>query len=410
MGGRCCRAFSVIIRVHNPVLDQKTPFYMSRLKSWLTAGIILVAAGAIFYLMIAFAPEATQTEPPPQIPFAQTALVTAGTGPIPVYGAGTVRPTAEIDISPQVSGRVDSVSSNFRSGGRVAAGQPLFWIEPDDYRYQVEEAEANLASRRVALLEERQRAAIARMQYERYSAGQTDPADNSLALREPQLYAAVAAVRRDSAKLASAQLALMRTVVTAPFNGFVREEHIDIGQIVAAGQPVGQLFASDAVEVVVALSDVDASLIPDLWAPNKRTSVTAIVSFQHGDRTVSRTGHVDRAEAFLDAQTRTIAVVIRVPNPYSTDAPPLLVGEFVQVEIEGMNVDDHYRLPRAALQPENEVWVVNDGTIQIVQVQVLQRAEDFVHVTGPLSSDAVVITGGLQYGVEGMSVQTETDG
>lgn len=381
---------------------------MSRLKSWLIAGIILVAAGAVTYLMVALAPEPTQTEPPPQIPFAQTASITPGSGPIPVYGAGTVRPTAEIDISPQVSGRVDSVSSEFRSGGRVVAGQPLFWIEPDDYRYQVEEAEANLASRRVALLEEQQRATIAKTQYERYAADRADSAASPLALREPQLYAAIAAVERDSARLAGARLALLRTVVTAPFNGFVREEFVDVGQIVAAGQPVGQLFASDAVEVVVALSDADASLIPGLWDTNQHSGADAEITFQHGDENVVRTGFVDRAEAFLDVQTRTIDIVIRIPDPYSPGFPPLLVGEYVQVEIEGIAVDNHYRLPRAALQPDNEVWVVNDGTVQIIQVQVLQRAEDIVHVTGPLSTDAIVITGGILYGIDGMSVQTET--
>lgn len=390
---------------------------MSRVSGLVTAGAIVLVSLAIAALLISLAPEPTRTDPPAQIPFAQTGLVAAGSGPIPVFGAGTVRPSAEIDIAPQVSGRVVSVDPGFRSGGRVVAGQTLFRIEDDDYRYQVEEAEANLAARRVALLEEQERSEIARTQYELYAGSRdgsaTGPDASPLTLREPQLNAAIAAVERDEARLASVNLALSRTVVTAPFAGFVREESVDPGQIVAAGQPVGRLFASDAVEVVVPLSDADAALVPGLWTMEGQAAarVRALVTAEYGSGSYSWEGYVDRAEAFLDAQTRTVDVVVRVPDPYPTGpagAPPLLVGEFVEVEIEGIEVDGYFRLPRAALQPGDEVWMVRDGAVTVVPVQVLQRADDEVFVTGSLAHGAAVVTGGLPFATEGMPVQTET--
>ena len=392
------------------------------------AAIIVGASVAVAALLISLAPEPTRVEPPPQIPFAQTGSIAAGSGPIPVYGAGTVRPSAEIDIAPQVSGKVVWVDPGFRSGGRVAAGQPLFRIEEADYLYRVQEAEANLAARRVALLEEQERAEIARTQYELYSAGQGDSASaeaaNPLALREPQFDAALAAVQRDESRLADANLALSRTQVVAPFEGFVREESVDVGQIVAAGQRVGRLFASDAVEVVVPLSDSDAALIPGLWdveGRNAQARAAARVVARYGAGSYVWNGHVDRAEAFLDAQTRTVDVIVRVPDPYSASvpdggtvgvggAPPLLVGEFVEVEIQGLEVDGYFRVPRASLQPGNEVWMVRDGVVDIVPVQVLQRADDEVFVTGALEDGLVVITGGVPFATEGMSVQTGADG
>ena len=124
-----------------------------------------------------------------------------------------------------------------------------------------------------------------------------------LTLREPQLNAARAAVSRDEARLAEANLALSRTQVTAPFDGFVREESVDVGQIVAAGQTVGRLFASDAVEVVVPLSDADAALIPGLWdlkAGDGVRRVGARVVAQYGDGSYAWEGYVDRGEVSLD--------------------------------------------------------------------------------------------------------------
>ena len=126
-------------------------------------------------------------------------------------------------------------------------------------------------------------------------------------MREPQLEAARAALARDSAALADAELALRRTEVKAPFSGAVRFESVDVGQYVGPGQSVGRLYAADAVEVVVPLSDADAALIPRLWnlvAGDGSRSVGATVSAAYGDARYTWSGYVDRAEAALDEQTR----------------------------------------------------------------------------------------------------------
>ncbi len=388
---------------------------MSRISSFIIAGVILIASVALAAFLISLAPEPTRTQQPPQLPFVQTGLGTAGTGPIPVFGSGTVRPSAEIGIAPQVGGKVVWVASGFQSGGRVQAGQTLFRIEEADFLYRVQEAEADLAAQRVALLEEEEKAELAQAQYALYAASQGDADANPLALREPQLNAARAAVSRDEARLAAAKLALSRTKVTAPFAGFVREESVDVGQIVAAGQTVGRLFAADAVEVVVPLSDADAALIPRLWELKAGDAVQQVPA-----RVVTAThayeGYVDRSEASVGEQTRTIAVIVRVPNPFPTDAtesrdrtPPLLVGQFVKVEFRGLAPASYFRLPRSALQPGNEIWTVNEeGLVRIVPVRVLQRADDEVFATGSLEAGQRVITGGIQFATEGMRVLTET--
>ena len=397
---------------------------MSRIFSFIVAVIIIGVSVAVATFLVSLAPEPARSEPPPQIPFAQTGLVLSESGAIPVYGAGTVRPSAEVDITPQVGGKIVWVEPGFQSGGRVEAGQTIFRIEEADYLYRVQEAEANLAAHRVSLLEEQEEAAIARAEYESYSDRQGDTASPSaaspLTLREPQLDAVRAALKRDEARLADARLALSRTRVTAPFDGFVRNESVDVGQIVSPGQAVGRLFAADAVEVVLPLSDNDAALIPGLWklqAGDEEAQVSALVVTRYGDSSYAWEGYVDRGEVSLDEQTRTIDVIVRVPEPFSAGfpvgrsgtvggSPPLLVGEFVEVEIQGMSMDGYFKIARAALHPGDEVWAVNgNGVVSIIPVQVLQRADDEVFVTGDLESGQAVITGGIQFATEGMRVR-----
>ena len=398
---------------------------MRRIRSLLIALAIVGGAVAVAVFLVSLAPEPERLEPPSQLPFVTTAAVAAGSGPIPVFGAGTVRPSAEIAVTPQVGGRVVWVDPAFQSGGRFDAGQTLFRIEEEDYVVRLREAEATLADRQVAFLEAREEAAIARAEYERYA--EQEPGSiplseaSPLALREPQLNAARAALDRDEARVAEANLAVARTRVNAPFNGYVRDESVDVGQFVAPGQPVGRLFAADAVEVVAPLSDANAALIPGLWdqrAGDTEPRIAARVIAEYGDIRYAWDGYVDRAEASLDEQSRTIDVIVRVPDPFTAgtpagvataldSTPPLLVGKFVDVEIQGLAPQSYFRVRRAALQPGNEIWAVDDnGAVTIVPVRTLQRGEDEVYVTGALVDGQTVITGGIQFATEGMLVRT----
>lgn len=398
---------------------------MRRRTGYLIAAALVVGSVALATLLVSLAPEPETREPPSQIPYADTVSVVAGSGPIPVHGAGTVRPSAEVDIAPQVGGRVVWVDPGLRSGRPVASRQTLFRIEEADYEYRVRAAQAALAGRRVALLEAREDAALARAEYERYAerrSDETTPEASSLTLRIPQLEAAEAAVKREEATLSQAKLALSRTRITAPFDGIVRDESVDVGQLLAAGQAVGRLFSSDAVEVVVPLSDADAALIPRLWqfGPDVEERVVARVFAEYGDVRYVWQGYVDRAEAALDVETRTIDVIVRVPDPLTAGVPlgsapsldtdpPLLVGKFVEVAIDGLVPARYFRMRRAALQAGNEIWAVRDDrTVRIVPVRVLQRVDDEIFVTGALEDGQAAIVGGIRFATEGMMVRTGT--
>ena len=208
---------------------------MQRLKGYLIGIGLILGAGLIAALLILFAPESERIETPPHIPFVETAEVSSGGATIPVYGAGTARPVAEVSIVPQVNGKVEWVSENFVSGGRVAEGEILIGIENEDYVFQLRDAEADLAAQQVNFLRAEENAVAARREYERFSKNQLGTGDdalraNPLTLHEPQLRAAQAALARAEARVASAQLALSRTEIRAPFDGYVRDEMVTLGE------------------------------------------------------------------------------------------------------------------------------------------------------------------------------------
>ena len=151
------------------------------------------------------------------------------------------------------------------------------------------------------------------------------------------------------------------------------------------------------------------------------------VSAEYGDMVYSWSGYVDRAETALDEQTRTIDVVVRIPRPMAggtpagdemagdenegassmREAPPLLVGQFVEVQIDGAAPERYFAIPRAGLRTGNEVWALRGGNlVTIIPVRVLQRADEVVYVTGGLEAGQEVVVTGIQIATEGMAVRT----
>lgn len=390
--------------------------FWSRLAHWQQGLLVLAIGVGGFALLMLLRRSPAEVEPPRQVPTVATADARAASGAIMVRGSGTVRPSAEVNLAAEVAGRVTWVAPAFVSGGRFRAGEPLFRLDPADYENAVEAATADVAQRQVGVLEAEEEVAIARDEWERLARREgLDPAEASvLVLREPQLQAARAALQSAEARLEDARLRLDRTWVRAPFDGIVRDEAVDIGQYVGPGQGVGRMYATNSVEIVVPLSDDQAARISALWqtrAGDASTRIPAAVEAEYGGRTYRWSAFVDRAEAALDERTRTVDVILRVPDPFEPaedqpDRPPLLIGTFAIADIEGIVLDEYFLVPSSALRDGDVVWALESDSLLVMKpMGVIQEVEEDVYVTGDLVDGEAVITSGLPFVTDGMTVR-----
>ncbi|HSG33597.1 MAG TPA: HlyD family efflux transporter periplasmic adaptor subunit [Sphingomonadaceae bacterium] len=424
---------------------------MNRQLKW--AALLLVGAVAIVALMIFLRPSPVEQEPVAVAPLVETAAYTVGAGPIEVEASGTVQPLEEVTLGAEVAGRLVYVNPAFREGSLVGSGMTLFRIDPADYQNRVRSAQADVAAQEVAVLQAKEEVTIAEAELRRFAEretgrsalaqaidgndyaarilppqglpqagglrGTTNP--NQLATREPQLRSAEAARDRAQAQLADAQLALSRTQVRAPFDGIVRSETTAIGALVQPGQTLGSIVATDAYEVRVSLTEDEAALIPGLFAGSGARIPAAVYTEQSGRR-YRWAAYVDRADAILDAETRTIDVFLRVQNPLRSGTPvdtgnglaqgpvPLLLGSFVQATITGSSSESFARIPINALKTDNQVWVVRDGKLTIVPVEIIRRGDTdaYVRASG-LGPSGRVVTSNLRTPVNGMQVRMRPD-
>ncbi len=407
------------------------------MKWSLIAGGTLAGAVFIAFLLGAFAPEPEQTEPPPQSPLVSTAPVEARAGSLLVRGTGTVRPVREIQLTAEVGGRLVDVSDALVSGGQFDAGETIARVDPSDYRSAVRQAEAEVTQSKVQLLQAREEAGAAREDYERIQrrTGGVPAPDSTelgrLIFNEPQVAQAEANLQSAQAALETAQTNLERTRLHVPFDGMVRQKQADLGAYVAPGTPVATVYGTDAVEIVVSLPTRKAALIQNLWStlgPRDGTALPATVTTTYGGNDVSWRGRVHRVEGAISEQTRTVDVVARVADPYAQgprvqprrpeqgqpslapERPPLAVGSYVEVDIEGRRGAYHV-VPRRAVHPRHPgqppvVWtVVGDSMLVERTVEPIQTVEEHTYLAPTLGAGTRVITTDLRVQSDSMRIR-----
>ena len=322
-----------------------------------------------------------------------------------IRSEGTVTPKTQTNVIPEIKGRVTWLSPNLVVGGYFQAGDLLVTIDAADYEARTGLAQAQLLRAEAEL--EHKRFEFKRLQ-QLIKDNLVSQSNLENAARAHKI--AKANVIESKINLAQAERDLGRTKITAPFEGMVRSESIDIGQFVQQGAPIASIYASDAVEVRLPIVNAQlAYLDPANLQRGELDPATApmirLTARYAGTSFVWR-GQLARTEGEIDAQSRMITAVARVrQDNQSPDVPPLQVGAFVAAEIEGQYLDDIVRLPRAALRPNSQVLIIDgDNRLRFRAVNVLRLENDFVLIDSGLESGEVVNLSPIQTVVDGMRV------
>jgi len=372
-------------------------------KALLPAAVLVGSLAASAALVVARpAPEAQPVAE--QRPVVAVVNVTPGVERMRVRAQGTVEPHTQNELVAEVGGRLAWISPGFESGSFFAANEVLARIEPAEYEIARERARAALerakSQRRFA------DATLDRSRILRDAGAASEAAHDRVASE-----AAIAAAnqREAEAALRQAELELSRTEVRVPFAGRVRERKVDVGQHLQRGAPVASVYAVDWAEVRLPIETEEMAFLelpPAAAGPEAGPLVRLTGSF--AGRTHTWEGRVVRAEGALDARTRLVNVVARVPDPYglASGAPPLAVGLFVDAEIEGREVAGAVRLPRGALRGEREVVVVGpDDKLHVRRVDVLRADGETIFVADGLAAGERVVARIPSTFVEGMGVR-----
>ena len=372
--------------------------------------IVLVALGAFGMIKLTESkPQMKKRKVVTPLPMARTMVVQTAAKAMVIHGEGTVRPLDQIDLAPQVSGKVVFLSPSMINGGAFKKGETLLRIEPEDYRLAVTLQESKIKSAQSLLRMAEEETAAAKEEWQQLYVddGATGKEPPALVLKQPQLAAAKAKLAADKADLRKALLALERTDIKAPFNGRVEMEDVGLGQYVRVGEELATLFSTDVAEIVVPLEDESLFWfhVPG-FTPGDGPGAPATIQARLAGRSCTWEGRVVRAEGKMDDRTRMVRVVVRVDKPYA-DKPPLAVGLFVRVEIHGRQIPDLAVIPRSALHQGDTVWVVDsDDRLHYRKVRVARIDGEQVQIEKGLKTGDRVVVSPLKTVVDGMTIRS----
>ena len=361
--------------------------------------IAIVAVAVIAAFFFARAPGADDVGPSPHATAAETTPLVRVIRPqrsstvLRVAATGSVDVRNHVALTPQVGGRVVRVSPALRAGGAFAAGEELLVIDRRDFELAQESALANVAGAEANLKLQEAQSEAARINYSLLKPGERVP---PLVAKEPQIAQAKAQLAAARAQASTALLELQRTTFALPFAGRVAASSAEVGQVLTRGQPFGQSYALDALEVVVPIAPDDLARI----APAVGRSAVVRVGVGQGLAESAVPARVERRSAELDPRTRFATLYLAFADGAHAPVP----GTFVDVEIEGPAVADTYLLPEATEQTGGIVWVVHGGALSAVAPRTVARLAGGWLVAAFDAKDGVV-TGAVPGGREGLAVE-----
>jgi HlyD family secretion protein len=201
---------------------------------------------------------------------------------IEVTATGNLRPTNQVDVGSEVSGRVDRVLADVND--RVARGQILAQINTDVIEDQIKQGQANLDAARAQVAQARatigvDTAQLNRLQEVHRLSGGKVPSQTELEAAEANVARGRAGVNSANANVVAAQAQLSsaitnrnRAVIRSPVAGVVLARQVEPGQTVAASFNTPTLFviAEDLSQMQLRVS-VDEADVGEVKLGQKAT-------------------------------------------------------------------------------------------------------------------------------------------
>ncbi|MBA4720678.1 MAG: efflux RND transporter periplasmic adaptor subunit [Alcanivorax sp.] len=372
----------------------------------LIAAAMVLGAVAVVAILAAMRPQPEVEERPAMAEIVDVLPIETAHSQFQLRSQGTVQPRIETQLVAEVSGKVIRIADEFVAGGLFQADQVLIEIDPSNYRNTLAQAQAELKRLRAAHRLARQQLDRFENLYQRKNISKSD-----LEQRQSEAEQTQAAIQSQQALVQQAQRDLERTRIHLPYDGLVKERSVDLGQFVAAGNPLGTAFSVKEAEIRLPLSQQDSAFV-DLPRPGYRPPSPPQVTLQAriGGETVTWRGEIVRTEGVVDERTRLIYAVARVQDPYDLEGgdeqPPLPIGTFVSARIQGRSAEGLVVLPRVALRNGDQVYVADsDNKLAIRQVQVVRSTPEQVYTNDVFRpGDRAVITA-IQTPIPGMALK-----
>lgn len=360
---------------------------------WLVVAVAIVGGGYLSFTYLGDNREIVEADP---VPRPETLVETMGfekhLTPLPIRGEGFVEPFRTVSLSAPTGGRIVSLHPAITNRGSFGEGEVLVEIDASAERAQIEQSRASIAATEARLELVETQLERAQSLRERNAVSQSTVDD--LRGQRDEVFANLQGQR---AQLSSAEIALENKIVRAPFDGAVQTKEAEVGNVVAGGSSIAQIYTKGQMEVSIAIRESDAVLIPGLFSGNP---APAKVFIDFAGETKAWEAEIVRIDPALDPQTRTLTTTVALgerldsTTEFAAGAPPALINAFAKVVIEGIEPEETYAIPSTALRSGNRIWVIRDQRLVFHAAERVHVDGEttYVRITGLAPDDRLILT------------------
>jgi RND family efflux transporter MFP subunit len=364
----------------------------------------LIACVGMLTLLTACGQENRFVAPPPpkvtvQLPVQQ--MVTPY-----LEATGNAASVNTVKLVARVQGYVQEIK--YQDGAAVKKGTPLFVIEPEPYKVQLEQAQAAEEGAKATLIN-------AEAEFTRQQELQAKDVSTQANLDKARANrdTARASVLQAQANTQTAEINLGYTTVSAPFDGVVTARKVSIGELVG-GEHTSELASIvqlDPIWVWFNLSERDVQRVRAQMAERGVTIAEVInkVPIEVGLQTETGYPHkgvLDYVAPDVNQSTGTL----QVRGIFENAKQALLPGYFVRVRVP-LRAEQALLVPEVAVgsdQAGRYVLTVNaDGVVEQRRVQLGQTTGEMRVIESGLKPEERVVVSGILDAVPGQKVDPQ---
>lgn len=309
-------------------------------------------------------------------PVRVTVVAPAGSKAI-VELSGDIQPRYESQLGFRVGGKL--IARKVEVGSTVKRGQVLMQLDPLDLQLAQSQAKAGVSAAESNM-------SLAKAEVDRYrELRQKNFVSQALLDSKEATYKSALASHEQAVaalKVQSNQSSYSNLVADA--DGVITAIQAEVGQVVSAGLPVVKLARSGEKEVRVSIPEDQVEALRRVSELSVRTWANPAVAIE---------GKLRELSPVADPATRTYTAKISLPKA----GPEVRLGMTATVQLAAA-APAAIRLPMTALVKHKEgtaVWVVENGMVNLVPVQVASATGNELLVAAGLNPGQAVVTAGV---------------
>ena len=325
--------------------------------------LLMTIALIVFMVKSKKRPSFSQEQKPPELK-----LITENIAPIQdnivITANGNINAKWQTEIKSEVNGPITFISDNLLVGAAFNKGDVLLKIEPIIYRSQLSRQKANLALAQEQLLEQEVRSKRALNDWE--SLNSNKPA-NDYTLRKPQLNSAKMNLQAAESDLMVAENNLSKTIIRAPYDGFVNSRSVDLGETIQTGTTLAEVFSSEHLELMLPLKNAQIEMILSSQDTNIK-----VFDISHPEKYwVAQFSRVDQS---IDQKSRWRNLFLSIDQKDNSNKNLPIQGSFLQAQIT-LDLDTEFlRIDEQSLSMQGEIWLVGaDSLLQKTKPNIAFR-------------------------------------